>query len=159
MGIRHVRRQPVPPHLERQGHLLFGKHRVDPSAVLVRETGRGHQRAGRTDFIRILDSLPSAVAIVATGNATILYSNVVFTDLPLRREQTVGGVRGEAYVRSILAVGTDDPRGQGNLSEGRRPLVHREPVARRLRRRPRRRTGDLDRHHGQQEEPGDDFLR
>ncbi len=73
------------------------------STSLVRETA-GHHRGGRTDFIRILDSLPSAVAIVATGNAAILYSNVVFTDLFLRREQTVGGLRGEAYVRSILAV-------------------------------------------------------
>ncbi|MDP3130837.1 MAG: EAL domain-containing protein, partial [Bacillota bacterium] len=74
------------------------------SASLVRDAVAPHHRGGRTDFIRILDSLPSAVAIVATGNASILYSNVVFTDLFLRREQTVGGLRGEAYVRSILAV-------------------------------------------------------
>jgi len=76
--------------------------------VLDRSAQQGRGRTNRTDYIRILDSLPSAAAIVGAETAAILYANGVFADLFLRRETipAAGGIRGEAYVKSILSVET-----------------------------------------------------
>ncbi|MFA5005968.1 MAG: EAL domain-containing protein [Candidatus Izemoplasmatales bacterium] len=72
--------------------------------ALERELASGRKGGHRTDFVKVLDSLPSAVAIVNEDNAAILYANAFFSDLFLRREMTAGGLRGEAYVRSFLAA-------------------------------------------------------